>query len=82
MQLAGAALAAGVMNALAGGGTILTFPALVFAGLDTIHANATSTVALVPGAIASMGVHRRAVAEHRAWAFALLLPRIRLVAAP
>ena len=76
VQLAGAALAAGVMNALAGGGTILTFPALVFAGLDTIHANATSTVALVPGAMASMVVHRREVAEHRAWAFALLLPSI------
>ena len=51
--LALAAFAAGVMNALAGGGSFLTFPALLFAGLDPRAANITSTVALFPGQIAT-----------------------------
>jgi hypothetical protein len=42
---------AGLMNAIAGGGTIITFPALIFAGLPSIAANATSTVALIPSAL-------------------------------
>src|ERR1700677_3104753 len=42
---------AGLMNAIAGGGTIITFPALIFAGLPSIPANATSTVALLPSAL-------------------------------
>lgn len=44
-----AAAAAGAVNALAGGGTLLTFPALTAAGLPAIVANVTSTVALCPG---------------------------------
>lgn len=44
-----AAFAAGVVNALAGGGTFLTFPALIAAGLPPVTANATSTLALYPG---------------------------------
>ena len=49
-----AALLAGVMNSVAGGGTLLTFPALVAAGLSPLQANATSTVALLPAALTSM----------------------------
>lgn len=44
-----AALAAGLVNALAGGGTLISFPALTFAGMETIAANVTNTVALTPG---------------------------------
>lgn len=40
---------AGVMNALAGGGTVLTFPVLLAAGVSPVAANATNAVALVPG---------------------------------
>lgn len=47
-----AAYAAGVVNAVAGGGSFLTFPALVFAGVPPVAANATSTVAVCPGALA------------------------------
>ena len=47
--LLAAALAAGALNAVAGGGSFLTFPALVLAGLPTVSANATGTVALLPG---------------------------------
>ena len=45
----GAAFFAGVLNAIAGGGSFLTFPALVFIGVPTIAANATSAVAVFPG---------------------------------
>jgi uncharacterized membrane protein YfcA len=44
-----AAVAAGLVNALAGGGTLITFPMLTFLGLPSIEANITSTVALCPG---------------------------------
>ncbi len=47
--LAAAALGAGVLNAMAGGGTFLTFPALVWAGVPPIAANATSALAVCPG---------------------------------
>ena len=56
--LVGAGLLGGAMNAVAGGGSFVTFPALVFAGLPPVAANATSTVALLPGTIASAWVYR------------------------
>jgi uncharacterized protein len=57
--LAVAAFGAGVMNAIAGGGSLLTFPALVFTGVPAVIANASSTVALFPGALASAWGYRR-----------------------
>ena len=44
-----AAIAAGAVNALAGGGTLITFPALVAVGVPPVSASITNTVALVPG---------------------------------
>jgi hypothetical protein len=44
-----AALAAGAVNALAGGGTLITFPMLVALGIPAVSANVTNTVALSPG---------------------------------
>ncbi|HNK63622.1 MAG TPA: sulfite exporter TauE/SafE family protein, partial [Anaerolineales bacterium] len=44
-----AALAAGGINALAGGGTLITFPILTFLGVPAVSANVTNTVALCPG---------------------------------
>ena len=50
LVLAGlAALAAGIINALAGGGTLISFPVLLALGVPPITANVTNTVALVPG---------------------------------
>jgi len=66
----------GMMNALAGGGTLLTYPALLFAGETAITANATSTVALWPGAAASMAAYRKEVAEHAGWLKLLFLPSL------
>jgi uncharacterized membrane protein YfcA len=51
--LFGAGLIGGAMNALAGGGSFVTFPAMVYAGLPALIANASSTVALFPGALTS-----------------------------
>ncbi|PYS00808.1 MAG: hypothetical protein DMG16_14665 [Acidobacteria bacterium] len=57
--LVAAALGAGLINAVAGGGSFLTFPALVFTGVPSIVANATSTVALFPGVLASAWAYRK-----------------------
>ena len=51
--LLAAGLLAGAMNALAGGGSFVTLPALIAAGLPSVQANASSTVALWPGGAAS-----------------------------
>ncbi|MFF9901459.1 sulfite exporter TauE/SafE family protein [Streptomyces longispororuber] len=50
---------AGVLNALGGGGTFVALPALVAAGAAPVTANASSTVALLPGAAVSAWVYRR-----------------------
>ncbi|MEV0777107.1 sulfite exporter TauE/SafE family protein [Streptomyces sp. NPDC050433] len=55
--LAGAV--AGTLNAMGGGGTFVALPALVAAGLSPVTANASSTIALVPGAVAGAWVYRR-----------------------
>lgn len=73
---AGAALVAGMVNAIAGGGTLLTFPALVAAGLSPLTANATSTVALLPGALSSMLGYRDELAGVRRWAILFALPSL------
>jgi uncharacterized protein len=49
---------AGLINSVAGGGSFLTFPALVFLGVPSVIANATSTVALFPGVFASAWAYR------------------------
>jgi uncharacterized protein len=53
---------AGIMNAVAGGGTFLTFPALVFIGIPSVAANQTSTIAVFPGQIASFWAYRKILA--------------------
>ncbi|MBP7145969.1 MAG: sulfite exporter TauE/SafE family protein [Acidobacteria bacterium] len=57
--LFGAALLAGALNSVAGGGSFISFPTLIFTGVPPIAANATNTVALWPGAVASVGAYRR-----------------------
>lgn len=76
LALVASALGAGAMNAMAGGGTILTFPTLVFLGMPAIMANATSTVALLPGAVTSMYGFRREVSANRRWLKTLFLPSL------
>lgn len=57
-----AAMLGGTLNAVAGGGSFISFPALIFTGVPPIQANATSTVALWPGSVASIGAYRRELA--------------------
>ncbi len=70
--LAAAGLGAGVVNAIAGGGSLLSFPALLLTGMPAVTANATNTVAVWPGTVAAVWAYRRHVGEerHRAWTLA------------
>src|SRR5690349_6424368 len=54
-----AAFLAGAINSVAGGGTLVSFPTLVWLGLPSIIANATSTVAIWPGSLGSIWGFRR-----------------------
>jgi uncharacterized protein len=56
--LAGAGFLAGALNAIAGGGSFVTFPAMMLAGLPAVTANASSTVALFPASLASIYAFR------------------------
>jgi uncharacterized membrane protein YfcA len=69
------AFLAGVVNSLAGGGTLLTFPALL-AVVPPVVANATSTVALVPGSLAGAWGYRRELRQVRQWLLVLSLPSL------
>jgi uncharacterized protein len=62
-----AALIGGAVNSIAGGGTLITFPAIVWLGVPPISANATSTVALWPGSFGSMWAYRAELGGARAW---------------
>jgi uncharacterized membrane protein YfcA len=61
----GAAFVAGMMNSVAGGGTLLTFPALIWMGIDPKAANVTSTIALWPGSLGGMVGYRRELRDSR-----------------
>src|SRR5437867_4489964 len=74
------AAAAGAINAIAGGGTLLTFPALYAAlgstSIASVQANATSTVALVPGSLAALAGYGREIHATRRWALLLVAPSL------
>jgi uncharacterized membrane protein YfcA len=59
LLLLSGAFAAGTVNSIAGGGTLITFPLLIWIGLDAKVANATSTVALWPGLFGGVYGYRR-----------------------
>lgn len=67
---------AGAMNAVAGGGTLLTFPALIGLGIAPLTANATSTVALWPGSASSFWGYRRELRGAQRWAVGFALPSL------
>src|SRR5688572_17603915 len=71
-----AAVIGGAINSIAGGGTLVTFPALVGLGVPAIVANATSTVALWPGAVGSMFGYRDELAGAQAWAIRFAVPSL------
>jgi uncharacterized protein len=65
LAAAGAAAAAGVVNAVAGGGTLISFPTLVALGLPALDANVTNTVALSPGYLGGTIAQRADLADLR-----------------
>jgi uncharacterized membrane protein YfcA len=70
------AAAAGAVNAIAGGGTLLSFPAAIAWGLPSTIANATNSVALSPGSLASAWAYRRELKEEARLAAALAGPAL------
>ena len=58
----GAALLAGAVNAIAGGGSLITFPALVAGGLSAVTASVTNTIAMCPGYLGATFAQRRDLA--------------------
>jgi uncharacterized membrane protein YfcA len=61
LACAGAAAAAGAVNTMAGGGTLISFPTLTALGVPSVAANATNTVALCPGYIGGAHAQRQAL---------------------
>ncbi|HTK05592.1 MAG TPA: sulfite exporter TauE/SafE family protein [Ktedonobacteraceae bacterium] len=57
------AVIGGALNAVAGGGSFFTFPALAFSGVPSVPANATSTLALWPASLASAGAYRKVLLD-------------------
>ena len=76
LALALAGFTAGALNAIAGGGTNLSFPALLWLGLPPVVANATSAVALWPGSLAGAWGFRDALRRARPRWLWLLVPSI------
>ena len=72
----GAAFLAGAINSVAGGGTLVSFPALIWLGLDSVAANATSTVAIWPGTVGSAWGYRREIRTAEARFLALIVPSL------
>jgi len=73
LAVALAAVAAGAINALAGGGTLITFPALTAMGIPAVSANVTNTVALLPGYLGATFAQKEEVLSQRRRLW-LLLP--------
>lgn len=70
----GSAFLAGAINSVAGGGTLVSFPTLVWLGLNSVTANATSTVAIWPGTVGSIWGYRNELREAE--------PRFRILIVP
>lgn len=71
-----AAAAAGAVNAIAGGGTLLTFPTIIGLGVTPLVANGTSTVALWPGSLGSMWGYRQELTGARRWVIGFTAPSL------
>jgi len=72
----GAAFFGGMINSVAGGGTLVTFPSLIWLGLTPITANATSTLALWPGSLGGMWGYRRELRQSEPRFFVLIIPSL------
>ena len=71
-----ATAAGSAVNSIAGGGTLITFPALVALGVPAIVANATNTVALVPGSLSALVGYQDELTGARSWALRFAVPSV------
>lgn len=71
-----AGIGAGIINAIAGGGTLVSFPTLIWLGRDPIVANATNTVAIWPASLAAAYGFRRELSTVRRWLLLLMVPSL------
>jgi uncharacterized membrane protein YfcA len=71
-----AGVIAGAINSIAGGGTLISFPALLWIGRDPIVANATNTVAIWPGSLAGAYGFRHELSTVRRWLLLLMVPSL------
>ncbi len=74
--LAAAGFAAGVINAIAGGGSLVSFPALLTTGMGSVTANATNTIAVWPGSVSSVFAYRKVISDERRRATVLAWPSL------
>jgi len=76
LLLLGSAAAAGAVNSVAGGGTLISFPAAIAAGMPPLVANATNAVAMAPGSVAAAWGYRHDLQGKRGLTAALALPSL------
>jgi uncharacterized membrane protein YfcA len=67
---------AGAINAIAGGGSLVSFPALMMTGMPPVTANATNTLAVMPGAASALLAYRKELGEERRTAIAMSWPAL------
>jgi len=72
----GAAFLAGTINSVAGGGTLVSFPVLIWLGLGSVTANATSTVAIWPGTVGSAWGYRRELRDAEPRFLVMIVPSL------
>jgi uncharacterized membrane protein YfcA len=72
-----AAALGGALNSVAGGGSFIALPALLYAGVPAVSANATTTMALWPGSVSSAVAYRREITADRRWL--LILSAVSLI---
>src|SRR5205085_9372651 len=65
---------AGIINSMAGGGTLVSFPTMLWVGRPPIMANATNAVALWPGSLSAMLGYRDDLKRLRRWLWLLTIP--------
>ena len=70
------AVIAGGINSVAGGGSLLTFPTLIWLGVPSINANATNTVSIWPGTLGSVWAYRRELKGVDPRVYALIVPSV------
>ena len=71
-----AAAVAGAINAVAGGGTLVSFPTLLWVGVPSVMANATNTVAIWPGSLGSAWGYRRELQGADSRVYTLIVPSV------